>query len=245
MNVPRGTILQLGENMKIKSEFEKVKIVISDRQEEQFEKMAEFLQDYSKKVNLTAIKDREGIIKKHFVDSVLPLAMTEVKQNAKCADIGTGAGFPALPMMILRPDLSFTLVDALQKRIAYLREVTAHIGVTAELLHARAEEIGKNPVYREQFDMVTARAVSGLCELSEYCSPLLKVGGIFLAMRGSTKELNPHTENVFELLGGKLEAEREYSLPDGDSRRIIIVRKINSTPSQYPRTAAQMQKKPL
>lgn len=231
--------------MDIKDEFGKASLTLTDEQEKQLDIMAGFLQEYNEKVNLTAIRDREGIIKKHFVDSVLPLTLFDVKQNAVCADIGTGAGFPALPMMIYRPDLKFTLVDALQKRVTYLEQATARIGVSADLVHGRAEDMGRSPEFRDHFDMVTARAVSSLTELAEYCLPLLKRGGFFLAMRGSGKELDDHAVKIFRDMGGTVRGEIEYKLPDGDNRRLIIVEKTYNTPRSFPRSAAQMKKNPL
>lgn len=232
--------------MAIRNELDKAGIIINEEQEKQLSELMSFLQEYSQKVNLTAIKDEEGIIEKHFIDSILPLTMTDVPRGTSCADIGTGAGFPALPMMIFRPDLEFTLVDSLAKRTAYLEQVTSHINAPAkEILHLRAEEMGRKPEYREQFGMVTARAVSSLNVLAEYCLPLVKQGGIFLAMRGATKEMNEHIASVFTRLGGTVERELEYSLPKGDKRILIVVRKTAPTPKMYPRSSAAMAKSAL
>lgn len=232
--------------MDIRDELKRAKIGLNDQQESQMDTLINFLQEYSQKVNLTAIKDRAGIIEKHLADSILPLTLTSVDPETTCCDIGTGAGFPALPMMIYRPDLKFTLVDALQKRTTYLQQACEKIGVEpVEILHARAEEMGRSPKYREHFGMVTARAVSSLRTLSEYCIPLLKLEGIFLAMRGSTKELDEDAEKAIHILGGKIEGEIEYKLPSGDGRRLIVVRKKKHTPTAYPRTAAAMAKSEL
>lgn len=229
--------------MDIATELRKAKIGVNEHQENQLNTMIEFLQEYSQKVNLTAIKDREGIIEKHLIDSILPLTLTSVDPETTCADIGTGAGFPALPMMVYRPDLKFTLVDALKKRTVYLEQACEKIGVEpVEILHYRAEEMGRSPLYREHFGMVTARAVSSLRTLSEYCLPLLKLEGLFLAMRGSTKELDDDAVRAIHILGGKVEGEIEYKLPNGDGRRLIVVRKKKHTPTAYPRTAAAMAK---
>ena len=229
----------------IKEQFKKAQIELTEEQAEKLALMSDFLMEYNQKVNLTAIKTPVEIAEKHFVDSILPLTMVNVPEGARCADIGTGAGFPALPMMIYRPDLRFTLVDALQKRTVYLQEVSNKLAISPEILHSRAEELGQDARYRGHYGMVTARAVSDLATLAEYCLPLLKKGGIFLAMRGSSKELTPHHEEVFEMLGGKLKQETEYSLPCGDGRRLLVIEKVGDTPKRYPRTAAQMKKAPL
>ena len=229
----------------IKEQFKKAKIELTEEQAEKLALMSDFLMQYNRKVNLTAIKTPQEIAEKHFVDSVLPLTMVEVPEGARCADIGTGAGFPALPMMIYRADLRFTLVDALQKRTVYLQEISSQLALSPEILHRRAEELGQDARYREHYGMVTARAVSDLSTLAEYCLPLLKKGGIFLAMRGSSRELEPHHEEVFKRLGGELKQEIEYSLPCGDGRRLLIIEKVEGTPKKYPRSAAQMKKSPL
>ena len=229
----------------IQEQFKKAGITITDAQAEKLGAMSDFLVEYNQKVNLTAITSPTEIAEKHFIDSVLPLTMVDVPEGTRCADIGTGAGFPALPMMIYRPDLRFTLVDALQKRTVYLQEISNKLAISPEILHARAEELGQDARYRGHFGMVTARAVSDLGTLAEYCLPLLKKGGIFLAMRGSRPELTPHHREIFAALGGELRQELEYSLPCGDGRRLLVIEKVADTPKRYPRSAAQMKKAPL
>ncbi|MCM1298007.1 MAG: 16S rRNA (guanine(527)-N(7))-methyltransferase RsmG [Firmicutes bacterium] len=206
----------------IKNRFEAAKIPITEKQAEQLDKMTVFLQDYCQKVNLTAIRDREGIIEKHLVDSVLPLTLTELPRGEKCLDIGTGAGFPAVPMMIFRPDLKFTLLDAQRKRTDYLTLLSKELGIFPEIIHGRAEELGRQPQYKKKYGMITARAVSDLPTLLKYAAPMLKAGGNFLAMRGSKEELTEEVIRAAEKLKLTLNREIEYKLPCGDGRRLII-----------------------
>lgn len=206
----------------IKSEFAEAKISITDGQGERLDRMTVFLQEYCKKVNLTAIRDREGIIEKHLVDSVLPLKLYEVKKNALCLDIGTGAGFPAIPMMIFRSDLKFTLLDARRKRTDYLTALTDSLGLSAEIIHGRAEELGKQAAYKNKYDMITARAVSDLPTLFGYAAPMLKKGGVFMAMRGSKEEQDGGTVAAAKKNKLVLTEEISYSLPGGDGRRLLI-----------------------
>lgn len=184
-----------------------------------------FLQDYCNKVNLTAIRDREGIIEKHLVDSVLPLTLREIPQGARCLDIGTGAGFPAIPMMIYRSDLKFTLLDSQRKRTDYLTLLTEKLGLSAEIIHGRAEELGRVNGYKGRYTMVTARAVSDLPTLIKYAAPFLKSGGMFLAMRGSKYELDDEVIKIADKLKLKLEDEMYYELPWGDGRRLVVFRR--------------------
>lgn len=184
-----------------------------------------FLQDYCNKVNLTAIRDREGIIEKHLVDSVLPLTLREIPQGARCLDIGTGAGFPAIPMMIYRGDLKFTLLDSQRKRTDYLTLLTERLGLSAEIIHGRAEELGRGNGYKGRYTMVTARAVSDLPTLIKYAAPFLKSGGMFLAMRGSKYELDDEVIKIADKLKLKLDDEMHYELPWGDGRRLVVFRR--------------------
>lgn len=180
----------------IKERFAKAEIDLTEKQLLQMDTMINFLQEYCKKVNLTAIRDREGIIEKHLIDSVLPLTLTEADTNSRCLDIGTGAGFPAVPMMIYRPDLRFTLLDAQQKRTVYLRLLLEKLELQAEIIHGRAEELCRREGYKGSYDMVTARAVGSLPLLLGYACPFLKRGGRFLAMRGSAEEEKSEVEKA-------------------------------------------------
>ena len=224
--------------------FKAAGIDITEEQQEQFERLMSFMLDYNKNVNLTRITERDEVIEKHYIDSILPLVHIDVPRGTKICDIGSGAGFPALPMKIYRPDLLFTLVDSLNKRITYLDLACKEIGVSCDLVHGRSEELGRKPQYREQFDFVTARAVAALNLLSEYCLPFVKVGGYFIAMKGAESEVELGSKAI-EKLGGKIERVDEYNLPSGDKRCIVLVKKVKATPPQYPRASGVMGKRPL
>lgn len=206
----------------IKERFAKAGIDLTEKQLLQMDTMTSFLQEYCKKVNLTAIRDREGIIEKHLIDSVLPLTLTEADTNARCLDIGTGAGFPAVPMMIYRPDLRFTLLDAQQKRTVYLRLLLEKLELQAEIIHGRAEELCRREGYKGSYDMVTARAVGSLPLLLGYACPFLKQGGRFLAMRGSAEEDKCEVEKAMGKLKMSQVQEVCYCLPNGDGRRLVL-----------------------
>lgn len=202
--------------------FGNANIALTEQQAVKADKMIVFLQDYCNKVNLTAIRDREGIIEKHLVDSVLPLTMTELKGNSRCLDIGTGAGFPAVPWLIYRSDLNFTLLDAQRKRTDYLTLLSKELGIKPEIIHVRAEELGRKIGYKGTYDIVTARAVSDISTLLKYASPFLKIGGRFLAMRGSKDELTDDIERQAVRLKLSLADVKEYNLPSGDGRKLLI-----------------------
>ena len=206
----------------IKERFAKAEIDLTEKQLLQMDTMINFLQEYCKKVNLTAIRDREGIIEKHLIDSVLPLTLTEADTNSRCLDIGTGAGFPAVPMMIYRPDLRFTLLDAQQKRTVYLRLLLEKLELQAEIIHGRAEELCRREGYKGSYDMVTARAVGSLPLLLGYACPFLKRGGRFLAMRGSAEEEKSEVEKAMRKLKMLQVQEVCYCLPNGDGRRLVL-----------------------
>ena len=206
----------------IKQRFAKAGIELTEKQLLQMDTLIGFLQEYCKKVNLTAIRDREGIIGKHLIDSVLPLTLTEVQSGAKCLDIGTGAGFPAVPMMIYRPDLRFTLLDAQQKRTVYLQQLLERLELKAEIIHGRAEELCRKDGYKGGYDMVTARAVGSLPLLLGYACPFLKKGGRFAALRGSAEEEQGEVQKVLGKLRMEKVQETCYSLPEGDGRRLVV-----------------------
>ena len=206
----------------IKQRFAKAGIALTEGQLVQLDMMTVFLQEYCKKVNLTAIRDREGIIEKHLIDSVLPLTLTEVPGDAKCLDIGTGAGFPAVPMMICRPDLRFTLLDAQQKRTVYLRQLLERLELSAEIIHGRAEELCRKDGYGAAYDMVTARAVGSLPLLLGYACPFLRRGGRFVALRGSAEEAQEEIDRALAKLKMVKTEEVSYRLPEGDGRRLVV-----------------------
>ncbi len=221
-------------------------IEINDHILESFDSYAKFLVEYNEKVNLTAITAPNEIAIKHFADSASVLNFSEIKEGAKVIDVGCGAGFPSVPIKIVRPDLKLTLLDSLNKRIVFLSELCALLKIQAQAVHARAEEAGRNAKFREKYDVATARAVANLAELAEYCLPFVKVGGVFLAMKGpQPDEEVKEAQKAVELLGGRVEDVVKYSLPDGSGRSLVIIKKISQTSTKYPRQSAKIAKSPI
>ncbi len=213
---------------------------------ERFDRYAELLVDWNQKINLTAITAPDDIVIKHFVDSLLLLKAYDVPQGAKMIDVGTGAGFPSVPVAMVRGDIRLTLMDSLNKRINFLTELSAELGVSAACVHARAEEFGNKAEFREQYDVACARAVAHLRELSEYCLPFVKVGGGFVALKsvGLEQELE-EAKAAIDILGGKVEDICRFTLPDGAERAIAVIRKIRPTPKKFPRPYGKIKKNPL
>lgn len=213
---------------------------------ERFDLYAAELVRYNEKVNLTAITDPDGITVKHFADSLFLLKYVSLPEGAAVCDVGTGAGFPGACLKIARPDLSLTLFDSVNKKLDFLRFLLAELGLPAQIVHARAEEAGRVPDYRERFDLATARAVASLSRLGEYCVPLVKPGGVFAPLKAALSEEEKREGcAAARTLGAKRENEAFYSLPTGDRREIIVFRKISQTPTKYPRISAQIAKSPL
>lgn len=223
-------------------EFASAEITINEEQAEKLYSLFEYMVEYNQNVNLTSITEFGDVVMKHFIDSVLPFSRLDIAEGVSFIDVGTGAGFPALPLIIYRPDLKATLCDSLGKRCVYLEKVCERIGVKAEIIHARGEELGRKR--RECYDIATARAVSALPVLSEYCIPFVKVGGRFIALK-SVNEDTAAAENAIRLLGGMIEEVRDYKLPNCDNRRVVIVKKMANTPEKYPRSSANIAKKTL
>lgn len=210
---------------------------------DKFNIYADFLVEYNEKVNLTAITDPMEILCKHFIDSACLLKYVDISNNSSLIDVGTGAGFPSVPLKILRPDIRLTLLDSLNKRIDFLKQLCDKLEIDAEFIHGRAEDISKMPEYREKFDYSCARAVANISTLSELCIPFVKVGGSFISMKGPTEDVSRGT-NAIEILGGSVANSIDYSLFD-EQRRIFVIRKISQTPIKYPRNSAQIKKKSL
>jgi len=227
---------------KITEMFKTAGIAVSERQADQFRILYEFMIEYNNNVNLTSITEFEDVVIKHFIDSVLPFTMVELPKNASFIDVGTGAGFPSLPLLILHPDFKATLCDSLGKRCTYLEFACGKIGVSAKVIHARGEELGRKR--REIYDFATARAVAALPVLTELCLPFVKVGGEFIALKSVNEDANA-AANAVKLLGGKMSKMLDYKLPNGDDRRLVVVKKISQTPTKYPRGYANITKKPL
>ena len=204
------------------------------------------LLEWNQKMNLTAITDPADIVIKHFFDCILFFKHIDVPQNAKIIDVGTGAGFPGMVLKIMRPDIDLTLLDGLNKRLVFLKEVLKEIGLSAEVIHTRAEDGGKNPLYREQYDFAVARAVARHNVLSEYCLPYVKVGGKFVAMKGPAAETEiSESKKAVELLGGATPVIICEKLPSDEERSFIITKKISQCAPKYPRISAKISKQPL
>lgn len=221
-------------------------IEVTEKQLLHFDRYAELLVEWNEKMNLTAITEPDEIMRKHFLDSAMLLSYVQIPKEAAMIDVGTGAGFPSVPCAILRPDLSLTLLDSLNKRITFLSALCSALDIPAKCVHARAEEGGRMPVMREQFDLATARAVAHLRELSEYCLPFVKVGGIFAALKGPDidEELS-EAKTAIRLLGGKIEQVEEYELEKVGKRTLVLIQKISQTSSKYPRITAKIKKQKL
>ena len=204
----------------------------------------DFLIEYNEKVNLTAITDPDEIWVKHFLDSILITKYAEIPDNAKVIDVGTGAGFPTVPLKLYRDDINLTLLDSLNKRITFLNELSTMLGIKVETLHSRAEDAAKNEVYREQYDIATARAVAALPILCEYCMGFVKVGGKFVSMKGTNENLT-NAEKAVKTMGGKIVGIKDYILNGTDGRKIFIAEKISHTPVKYPRNSGQIKKMSL
>lgn len=218
-----------------------------------FRKYAEMLKEKNKVMNLTSITDDEGIALKHFIDSLTIASYVDEEQSkikgrkVSLIDVGTGAGFPGIPLKINKPDLDLTLLDSLAKRLAFLEDVCRELGLeNVKFVHSRAEDAGKDKKYREKFDIATARAVANLPVLCEYCLPFVRKGGCFVAMKGKMEEELKDAEKAIGILGGKIETVKEFQLPGTDAdRTIVVIRKVKDTPAGYPRQAGKPSKEPI
>ncbi len=210
---------------------------VSEEKLNQLEIYSSLLVEWNEKMNLTAITDPEGIAVRHFADSVSPLFYHEFKDNCKIIDVGTGAGFPGVPIKILRPDIEITLMDSLNKRINFLKEVREKTGIeNVECVHARAEEFSRKPEYREQYDIGISRAVANLRVLSEYVIPFVKVGGYFISMKAMDieEEVNDAKGKIKEL-GGEIQEIKTIEIPNSDVlRKLVIIKKVKKTDKKYP-----------
>ena len=208
----------------------------------EFEKYMNLLLEWNEKINLTAITDPAEIETKHFADSLTCLASGYIKDGCSIVDVGTGAGFPGIPLKIENKSLKLTLMDSLNKRINFLKEVSSQLDLDAGCIHIRAEEAGKNKMYREQYDVAVSRAVARLCVLAEYCLPLVKKGGYMLAMKGKDieEELN-EAKPLIKLLGGEVEEVQLHNIEGTDiTHSIVVIKKTTTTGSKYPRNGKKV-----
>lgn len=230
----------------LKSESAKIDISLDDTALARFDEYARLLVEWNNNINLTSITEPDEIVTKHFVDSLSILKYVDMSDGASIIDVGTGAGFPGMPLLIARPDINITFLDSLKKRLGFIDEVLNVNSLSASLVHGRAEDMGNSADYREQFDFATARAVAPLNVLCEYCMPFVKVGGRFVSMKGaSARDELDCAENAIKTLGGELESFFDFNLANGDKRSIIIIKKVSQTPTNYPRRSKKIDTKPL
>lgn len=231
---------------KIKKQAQKIGVNITDEQAEKFYSYTNMLLEWNEKINLTAITELDEIIQKHFIDSLT--IDKYLKENASIIDVGTGAGFPGIPLKIVRDDIKVTLLDALNKRINFLNEVIKELNLDKiKAIHARAEELGRNVIYREKYDIAVSRAVANLSTLLEYMMPFVRMDGKCICMKGpNIQDELKLAENAIKKLGGELEQVYNFILPNSDiERNIIVIRKKEKINFKYPRKAGTPAKEPL
>lgn len=223
-------------------------MTLTEGQKQSFVSFYEAMVEKNKVMNLTAITEWDEVLLKHFCDSLTLLRCVDLKGEKSLMDVGTGAGFPGIPLKILFPEAEMTLMDSLQKRILFLEEIKALLGLeNLRLLHGRAEEAGRQKELREHFDVCVSRAVSQLSVLSEYCLPFVKVGGVFVSYKSADCEEEVQAaKKAIHLLGGKVEEVKRFTLPGSDmGRALVVIRKVSATPGKYPRKAGTPAKMPL
>lgn len=251
----RGLTLHSDQLLYFKKDLEELHIVLSSDQLDQFLKFYELLIEKNKMMNLTAITDFDEVMKKHFIDSLSLVKVCDLHDSISVIDVGTGAGFPGIPLKIAFPDLKVTLLDSLQKRVGFLQEVIDALDLKKiEAVHGRAEDFAKPDQMREKFDLCVSRAVANLSVLSEYCLPYVKVGGKFISYKSDkvNMESEEHkteieqAEHAISILGGNLKEQKGFMLPASDIyRNLIVIEKCRPTPKQYPRKAGTANRKPL
>lgn len=230
----------------LKQALKKAEINITDESIKKFEQYYNLLVEWNEKINLTAITKPDEVAVKHFEDSLSVLKYVDIKENAKIIDIGTGAGFPGIPLKIVRGDINLTLLDSLNKRLVFLQNVCNELNISAQTLHSRAEESSRKAEYREKYDFAFSRAVAQLNLLSELCLPYVKKGGCFVAMKGpDVREELKNAEKAIEVLGGKVKEIKEFNLSDNSGRTLVVIEKIKNTPEKYPRHGSKLKSNPL
>ena len=233
---------------KFKNGLQQLHIELSEKQMEQFLQYYEMLVEKNKVMNLTAITEFDEVVEKHFLDSVSLTKQMDLHQPLKVLDLGTGAGFPGIPLKIVFPELEITLMDSLNKRVLFLQDVISSLQLqNIEAIHGRAEEAARNKKYREGFDLCVSRAVANISTLSEYCLPFVKIGGSFISYKSSTieDELEDGKKGI-AILGGKVKDVYKFTLPDSELQRsFVIIEKEKKTPKAYPRKAGTPSKEQL
>lgn len=221
-------------------------VELDDKALERFDIYARLLVEWNEKINLTAITEPDEIVIKHFVDSLSVFSAIDIPEGARVIDVGTGAGFPGVAMLIARPDLEITLMDSTNKKLNVIRDILENIGLEANVVHKRAEEAGQSKDFRESYDFATARAVSNLRDLSEFCLPFVKVGGTFISMKSAkADEEIEEGKKAISVLGGRIKEKKTFNLEDAGERTVILIEKFSSTPAKYPRPSAKMAKNPI
>lgn len=230
------------------TELKKLGIILTDKQREQFDRYYELLIEWNKVMNLTGITDYDEVILKHFIDSLMLSEICDMSNVSAMIDVGTGAGFPGIPIKIVYPHINAILLDSLNKRLKFLNTVIEELGLeSVQTLHGRAEDYARKTEYRESFDLCVSRAVANLSTLSEYCLPFVKKDGTFISYKGGdSDEEVKQAERAVDLLGGKVETIHKFTLPGTDMGRTLVeIEKIKNTPRRYPRKAGQPAKEPL
>ena len=233
------TLIEGGQDLNIKLNREQI---------ESFILYKKLLQEWNEKINITSIVEDREIDVKHFIDSIIPINTNLFKGKIKVIDIGTGGGFPGIPLKILNEDLDILLLDSTQKKIKFLEEVIQELNLkNIKAYHGRAEEMGRDIVFREKYDIAISRAVASLDTLTEYALPFVKVGGHFISMKGpDVEEELEGGKNAIKILGGKIKSVEKFKLPNTDIiHSLVIIEKIKGTPTKYPRAGGKPRKKPL
>ncbi len=232
------------DKVRFKNLCEQNEIYLDDVMLDRFDIYARLLVEWNEKMNLTAITEPQEIEVKHFLDCLMMTKFADMSKIATAIDVGAGAGFPSMPILIYKPEISFTLLDSLNKRLTFLSVVNSELGLDAKLVHERAEVCGQEEKYREKYDLATARAVAPMNVLSEYCLPFVKVGGTFAALKGSNDDTTQALIAI-ETLGGQVADNISYKLNNTEPRSLVIVNKLSQTPTQYPRKSKKISSKPL
>ncbi|RBP62101.1 16S rRNA m(7)G-527 methyltransferase [Alkalibaculum bacchi] len=237
----------MGEKNVLISTLNQLNIQIKDEQADALLSFMDILLEANKHINLTSITEPEDFILKHIVDSLIMLSRDYVKEGIKVLDLGTGGGFPGIPLKILYPEIQITLVDSVGKKLKFIDDAARNLGIKVELVHERAENLGKNKKYREKYDIVISRAVANMQTLSELCLPLVKVDGLMIASKGPkyNEELDA-AKNAMKILGGQVKSIEDCTIPIAElERHVIVIQKTNATPAAYPRKPGMPNKNPL